>query len=142
MCGERGFPLKPFEPHLEKAERYIRSARILTESGDYDSAASRLYYAMFYTAEALLEALGLSFSSHRAIIAAYGQHFAKTKELDPKFHQILIAAFNKRQLGDYRVQSGLGKEDVETLLVQATEFVDEGRKWLEDSGAKKSVGGS
>jgi uncharacterized protein (UPF0332 family) len=124
---------------LEKAERYIRSARILTDSGDYDSAASRLYYAMFFTAEALLEVLGLSFSSHKAIIAAYGQHFAKTKELDPKFHHILIAAFNKRQLGDYRVQSGLGRDDVDTLLVQVTEFVNAGRKWLEDSEARKSV---
>ena len=93
--------MKPFEPHLEKAERFIRSAQILIDSDDHDSAASRLYYAMFFTAEALLEALGLSFSSHRAIISAYGQHFAKTKELDPRFHQVLITAFNQRQLGDY-----------------------------------------
>ncbi len=125
--------MNPYKPHLEKAERLIRSAQILIDSGDYDSAASRLYYAMFFTVEALLETKGLSFSSHRAIIAAYGQHFAKTKEMDPKYHQILIAAFNQRQLGDYRVQSGLGKEAVEALLIQVTDFVNAGRKWLEIS---------
>lgn len=39
---------------LEKAERYLRSAKLLENAGDYDSAASRSYYAMFYGAEALL----------------------------------------------------------------------------------------
>jgi uncharacterized protein (UPF0332 family) len=76
----------PSEPLLEKAERFIRSARVLADDGDLDSAASRLYYAMFFVAEALLAARGLSFSSHSAVLSAYGQRFAKTKELDPYFH--------------------------------------------------------
>ena len=68
----------PFNPLLEKAERYIHSAELLAAEQDYDSAASRLYYAMFYVAQALLESLGQSYSSHRAVISAYGQHFAKS----------------------------------------------------------------
>ena len=74
------------EPFLVKAERYIRSAQVLADDGDFDSAASRLYYAMFYIAEALLEKRGLTFTSHHAVIAAYGQHFSKSRELDPRFH--------------------------------------------------------
>jgi uncharacterized protein (UPF0332 family) len=49
------------EELLLKAERSIRSARLLLSDGDVDAAASRLYYAMFYIAEALLDAKGLSF---------------------------------------------------------------------------------
>jgi uncharacterized protein (UPF0332 family) len=60
------------EPLLSKAKRYLRSAEVLAEDGDFDSAASRLYFAMFYIAEALLQARGLSFSSHHAVIAAFG----------------------------------------------------------------------
>ena len=123
--------MNPFELYFEKAEQFLRSARLLLDNGDVDSAASRLYYTMFFVAEALLQSLGLSFSSHRAIIAAYGQHFAKTGELDPRFHQVLIAAFNQRQIGDYRVQSGLGKEEVEALLAQVTDFVNAARAWLD-----------
>ncbi len=52
---------------LRKAQKYTTSSRILCDSGDYDSAVSRLYYAAFYLAEALLEVLGLSFSSHKGI---------------------------------------------------------------------------
>ncbi len=97
------FRLKESESLLEKAERFIQSAKLLEADGDFDSAASRLYYAMFYIAEALLQARGFSYSSHRAVISAYGQYFAKTNELDPIFHQALLTAFNQRQLGDYAI---------------------------------------
>ncbi len=49
---------------------------------------------MFYVAEALLVARKLTCSSHRAVISAYGQYFAKTNELDPRFHQALLSAFS------------------------------------------------
>ncbi len=35
---------------LEKAEQFIHSAKVLTDIGDFDSATSRLYYAMFFVA--------------------------------------------------------------------------------------------
>ena len=35
---------------IEKARRYLRSAELLIHDGDYDSAVSRSYYAMFYSA--------------------------------------------------------------------------------------------
>ena len=37
---------------LDKARRYVNSAETLRREKDYDSAVSRLYYAMFYCAEA------------------------------------------------------------------------------------------
>ncbi len=122
-----------FEPSLQKAERFIQSARLLAAEGDFDSAASRLYYAMFYTAQALLESRGLSFSSHRAALSAFGQQFAKTQDIDPRFHKALLDAFSQRQLGDYSVASGLRKEDIEVLLSDAVSFLNAGREYLRRS---------
>jgi uncharacterized protein (UPF0332 family) len=59
------------EAMLRKARRYVDSAEALAARGDYDSAASRLYYAMFYCAEALLWVRGRTFSRHGAVIAAF-----------------------------------------------------------------------
>lgn len=115
---------------LEKAERYIRSAKLLAGDGDLDSAASRLYYAMFYIAERLLEAKGLSFSSHRGVISAFGQQFAKTGVLDARFHQALLTGFSQRQLGDYASASNLRPEDIENLSIQAQEFLHAAWDWL------------
>ena len=121
----------PSDPLLAKAARYIRSAQLLAQHGDLDSAASRLYYAMFYMAEALLAARGLSFSSHSAVISAYGQHFARTQVLDPRFHRALLTAFSQRQLGDYAVDSGLSSEDIQTLISDAEDFLSAAGEWLE-----------
>jgi len=34
-----------------KAEKFLSSARLLVESGDFDSAVSRAYYAAFYVSK-------------------------------------------------------------------------------------------
>ena len=85
---------------------------------------------MFYTAETLLEAKGYTFSSHKAVISAFGQQFAKTQLLNPRFHQALLGAFSQRQLGDYSTDTGLKQQDYDELLVDTQEFLNAAREWL------------
>lgn len=118
---------------FNKAERFIRSAKILAADGDFDSAASRLYYAMFFIAEGLLEAKGHSYSSHKGVISAFGQVFAKTNEIDPRFHQALLSAFSQRQLGDYRLDADIKQDDINLLLTQANDFLAAARSWLSNT---------
>ncbi len=49
---------------VEKASRAIGAAEALLARGDSDFAAGRAYYAMFYTAEALLVESGRRFRKH------------------------------------------------------------------------------
>ncbi len=70
---------------LEKAAEAIEAAELLVTNNYPDFAASRAYYAIFYVAEALLNERDLSFSKHGNVHAAFGEHFSKTKVLDPKF---------------------------------------------------------
>lgn len=63
---------------LARSDRYVKSAKILIEDKDYESAVSRAYYAMFYAVEALLLTKKMSFSSHKAVISAFGEQFVKT----------------------------------------------------------------
>ena len=72
---------------LDKAIDSIEGAEALPEMDKLNIAAGRAYYAMFYAAEALLNEKGLEFSKHIRVHAAFGQHFAKRKILDPKFHR-------------------------------------------------------
>lgn len=116
---------------LRKAQRYLDSARLLREAGDRDSAVSRTYYAAFYLAEVLLDTLGLSFSSHRAVISAFGQEFAKTGRLDARFHRLLISAFEKRQRADYLADAGLDDTEVGQLIADVESFASAARAWLQ-----------
>ncbi len=118
------------EALIAKAERFIKSARTLKEIGDLESAVSRLYYAMFFCAEALLLTKGLSFSRHGRVIAAFGEHFIKTGLLPPEMHRWLRDAFDKRQVADYEAFPVFEKEDVDSLLIQAEKFLQRTKEFL------------
>ena len=69
---------------LKKANESLRAAQILLDEDLSDIAASRAYYTMFYVAEAFLLQAGLSFSRHSAVIARFGQEFAKPNKVAKK----------------------------------------------------------
>ena len=104
---------------LDKAKDSIEAADILLTNGKADIAAGRAYYAMFYIAEALLNEKDLRFTKHGGVHAAFGEHFAKTKELDPKYHRWLIDSFDKRLVGDYGVEANLQMNVVVFMIHQA-----------------------
>jgi uncharacterized protein (UPF0332 family) len=115
---------------FDRAVDAIEAAEILLTSEKVDIAAGRVYYAMFYVAEALLNEKGFQFGKHGNVIGAYGQHFAKTKELDPKFHRWLLTSFDQRQIGDYAFDPNVEKQVVVQMIFQAQEFLEAARKYL------------
>jgi len=56
---------------LEKARQSAEAANVLWQNGFADFSASRSYYTMFYSIEALFLHQDRSFSSHKAVISAY-----------------------------------------------------------------------
>src|SRR6266540_421028 len=89
----------------------------------FDFSISRSYYTMFYITEALLLTEGLAFSKHSAVIAAFGQHFAKTGRVSSDFHRYLIEAEGSRNVGDYDINSRLSKDDASLHITRAEEFL-------------------
>jgi uncharacterized protein (UPF0332 family) len=108
---------------LDKAQQSIQAAINLQRDNFLDFAASRAYYAMFYTAEALLIEQNLSFSSHAAVISAFGQFFAKTNVLDPRFHRYLLDAQDMRNVGDYGIGPGVTSDQASTLIKWSNDFL-------------------
>jgi uncharacterized protein (UPF0332 family) len=119
---------------LEQTRRYIKSAALLQLEGDHDSAVSRLYYAMFYCAEALLLARGHSFSSHRAVISAFAQHYVKSGILPQELHQWLRTAFAKRQISDYEFITAIDAADVMSIQTQSEQFLAQTEAFLQREG--------
>jgi len=116
---------------LDKAERAVHAAEVLRDGGESEFAAGRVYYAMRYVAEALLFERGLVFRKHTAVQAAFGREFAKTGELNPKFHRWLLTASDLRLQGDYQARVDVTDEDVDTGLAQAREFLTDAKHLLE-----------
>jgi len=117
--------MKPeLEEFVSKARESLDAAEVLLQRKFYDFAASRAYYAMFYLAQAALYTKGHSFSKHSAVIAAFGQHFAKTGTVDAKYHRYLKSAYDKRTVGDYAVGVHVSPEAAREVIDSAKEFFD------------------
>jgi uncharacterized protein (UPF0332 family) len=114
---------------IDKSGRNIEVAEKLIRDNELEIVVSRLYYAMFYCAEALLLSKNLSFSSHKAVIVNFGKEFVKTGIFDEKFHKVLQNAFEDRQEADYEFVE-FEKSEVEEYLNLAKKFLETAKKYL------------
>jgi len=109
---------------LQKSITSLEAAKILQTNEFPDYAASRAYYSMFYAVEAILLQKDLSFSSHAAVISAFGREFVKSGIVPKEFHRLVIDAQDLRNTGDY------GELDAVTIA-QSQEQINNAEKILE-----------
>jgi uncharacterized protein (UPF0332 family) len=108
---------------LDYADESHEAAKVLINGGFVGFSAAQSYYTMFYLAQAVLLTRDLRFSSHSAVIAAYGKEFSKTGLLDPKFHRRLIVAEERREDGHYGASENISDEDALESFHWAEEFM-------------------
>ncbi len=115
--------MKEIDSLVQRANKYLRSARVLLQEEDYESTVSRAYYAMFFLAEALLLTKKLSFSSHKGVLSAFGEHFIKSGTFPRELSKWLKKAFEKRQVGDYEYTFAVTREEAKEIIGEAEQFV-------------------
>jgi len=110
---------------LTRAKGTLDEARLLAEAGYHSGVVSRSYYAMFYSALAMLQSQGVVTKTHPGTIGKFGDIFAKTGLVDRKFGRSLNEAFELRMGADYGVQASrsTSPEAASGQLERATEFV-------------------
>jgi uncharacterized protein (UPF0332 family) len=108
---------------IRKARSSLAAAQLLLQEGYSEFAAARAYYTMFYLAQAFLLNLGLSFSKHSAVIAAFGREFVKSGIVPEVFHRYLIEAQEVRLIADYR-EIPLDAEEANLQIERAEEFLE------------------
>ena len=116
---------------LRKAEHALRAADMLLAASDPETAVGRAYYCMLHTAQALLREQDIRFRKHSSVHGAFGQYFAKTALIDPKFHRWLLDSYDDRIRGDYDTECVIEEESAALRIEQAKEFLQTARQWLE-----------
>jgi len=111
------------EASLKRAEKALRSAKLLLEYDELEDAVSRAYYAMFHAAKAILFNKGIQAKTHKGIISLFGEHIVKKGTLNEKHADMLRRAFDLRQKSDYELYAELDKKLVKTTIKNAEEFI-------------------
>lgn len=122
--------MKELDDLKEKAERFLRTAELSFDDGDYDSCVSRCYYAMFFMAEALLLAKDITASTHKGVIALFGEHYITTGIIEKELGKSLRRAYDLRQKGDYSTGFMVKETEAKEILEQAKDFISKIEKHL------------
>ena len=118
------------EKYIEKAEHALEVAEELMKKGYAPDAASKIYYSMFYAAQALLKAEEIDVTKHSAVESAFGYYFVKTGRVNPKFHKMLIGARKIRETADYDIEEKIVEPEASVKIEEGKEFLAEIKKLL------------
>ena len=110
--------------YLNKADHALVVAQDLLEQEHAPDAASKIYYAMFYAAKALLTAEGIDVVKYSAVESAFGYHFAKPGRIDAKYHKMLMNARKIREIADYDIDEEIVEPVASLKLEEGREFID------------------
>ena len=89
------------EYRIQKAWDSVQEAEDNARLGHWTLAASRLYYATYYMASALLVDRGITARSHSGVIHILGSEFVKKDLLTKDEGRLISRLFGMRQSGDY-----------------------------------------
>lgn len=123
------------EALLKKAQKYLRSAAVLLELEDFDSTASRAYFAMFYAAQAALLQAASGLPSKQGIRPAFIDRFVRNGPLPDRAADVLERASELQEMGDYGHGFAVDAEQGEFILAEAEAFVNSLEKLVLKSAA-------
>ena len=109
---------------LQHAKDTFAEVSSITESGFYNTAVNRLYYACYYAVIALLVKHNIPAQTHAGVKQMLGLHFVTTKKLNPDYARFYAQMFNNRISGDYDDFITFDLEMVEELIPQAKLFIE------------------
>lgn len=111
------------EYRIQKAWNGILEAEDNAKLGYWTLAASRLYYAAYYMASALLVDKGFIARSHSGVIHIIGSEFVKKELLSKEDGRLFSRLFNMRQSGDYDDLFDWTEEEVKPFFDKTKDFL-------------------
>ena len=111
------------EDLMNKAEENIRVAENLFSLKHYRHVYSVAYYAMFYSAKAVLMHMGINTKSHGGVENQFNFHLVHAGILDKRYHQMLTRNFETRMESDYGSVEFLDLANSDAAIEESKLFV-------------------
>jgi uncharacterized protein (UPF0332 family) len=109
---------------LQKAAVSIKEAKLLHENGMNETAVSRLYYAVFYAANALLTSAGLNPKTHTGTKSLLNKEYFLPGKLDNSFADLYTMLMAKRHEADYESFAFINPEQIPGFIEETQKFVE------------------
>ena len=108
---------------MEKANRFMNQAEMVSNLQQWDLAANRYYYACFHAVQALFIHNGLASKTHSGMLSQFGLHFIKTGIIEDRLGGFLTRMEQLIEKGDYNCVFSISEEELKTIVAPAQELV-------------------
>jgi len=108
----------------ERAKETLEEAKIMFDNEKLFATVNRIYYSIFYEVVALLLTKDLSSAKHSGVRSLFNREFVKTGIVSENLGDFYNKMFEFRQRGDYEEFVEFNKEQVESWLYQAEDFIN------------------
>jgi hypothetical protein len=113
---------------MDRADEALDVARLVLKLGHPQDAVNRLYYACFYAVSALLLLEGMQSSKHKGVRNLFDLHWIRPGRLPQQMGSLYRELMDARHVADYQDLTRFSQTDVELWLVEASCFVGEVKK--------------
>ena len=120
--------------YIENAHESLNVAKLNLENDFYSAAINRAYYAIFYAANAMLATKRLNRNKHSGVLAAFRQHFIKTKILSLELSDTYGRVMEDRHVSDYELITAISIEDARIDIEETQNFLRVVEVWLKKEG--------
>jgi len=117
---------------FEHAQECLDAAKNLVESGQYKSAANRLYYSVFHAMRAVLAFDGIDMKHHSGIISEFRKRYIKTSVFDKTLSDTISVAYDMRTGSDYDDHYIISKNEVHDLIVDVDAFLKQVKTFIDE----------
>ncbi len=108
---------------IERSKETLSEANTLIQNGFYNAAINRLYYACYYSVNALLVKNRIQAQTHGGVKQMFGLHFIVNGKVPPNYGRFYNQLFNDRLTGDYDDFIAYDKEMLDEIYPKAVIFV-------------------
>lgn len=109
---------------IDRALQALNEAEYSFSGGFYNLTANRLYYACFYSCQALLIKNGVAPTTHQGVFRMMNLHFVNTNKINKEDTFLIKNLFKMRQSGDYDDMFDWTKEEIEPFITKTKKLVE------------------
>lgn len=107
----------------ERGREALAAARHLLEGDFFNDSIARAYYAAFHFARALLLLKGLEPKTHQGTIQLVALHYVRPGLLAEEIASYLARLETDREISDYSAATKFSKEEAQSKIRLAEEFI-------------------
>lgn len=117
---------------LEKSAKTLAQVDVMTQSGIWEMAANRLYYALFHAVSALLINDHHEVGTHHGAVGKFSLFYVKTGIFTPEEGRLYSQLQQLREEGDYNCTIDVVQEDVEQKIQPTTLLIEKIREKIRE----------